>query len=236
MRNMVFGLIIGILYFSGAQAADLSQPHITVFGEAQEKVAPDRIVWYLNINNRGMDLRDVADAHARIVAGVLTLLSQSGISEDEVQTSHMRFGENWNYRNSSRVKEGYFAATDITFKLTELDRYGDFWIKLSGYEHLSINNVTYEISDEEPYFQKLRQEALLTAREKAHRMAQTLDADIGEPLAIEEETAAPESPYESVRMLSVNAGAQEGKTALAPGKIALHCRVIVTYRLIGTTP
>lgn len=234
MKKFLFITLAASILFGSAQAADLSQPHITVYGEAEESVAPDRIVWYLNVNNRGTVLKDVADRHSRIIGEVLDFLKQAEIDPDTIQTSRMQFGENWAYRNGTRVKEGYYAATDITFKLSDMDQYADVWMTLSEHDELNVTNVTFEISDEEIYFQGLRRKALLAAREKAGEMADTLGTDIGEPLVIEEEIPSSARPYAaSYQLKRTEADALGGAQAVAPGKITLQKRVTVIFRLIN---
>ena len=234
MKKLLWIALAWAVMVSGARAADLSPPRVTVYGEAEEMVAPDRIVWYLNVTNKGADLKDVAEKHTRIVADVLSLLKQPGIESDSVQTSGMRFGENWDYRNSSRVKEGYFASTDIMFKLSEMDKYGYFWMKFSEVNDLSIGNVTYAISDNKRYDHELRKKALLAAKEKARGMAEILGAEIGEPLAIEEDIPAAVRPIAAARMLQAEGMAHGGEQAVAPGKITLQDRVKVIFRLNDT--
>lgn len=234
MKNALFMFLICLFLFSAAHAADLSQPHITVYGEAEEKVAPNRMVWYLNVTNKGTILKAVAEDHTRIVADVLTFLKKAGTPDEALQTSRMRFGENWAYRNSSRVKEGYFATTEIVFRLTEMDRYDDFWMKLSEYDHVSINTVNFEISDDEKLYPELRRRALISAKKKAERMARVLDSEIGEPLVIEEGFPASGSRSESTRMLAMDeASGGGGQSAVAPGQITLQEQVTVIYRLIS---
>jgi uncharacterized protein YggE len=146
----------------------------------------------------------------------------------------MRFGENWAYRDSNRVKEGYYAATEVMFRLTEMDRYDDFWMKLSEYNHVGIKSVSFEISDETKYHAELRQRALLAAKEKAEQMAGVLDSGIGEPLVIEETPFASGLQYESARMMATEDVAMGGgQSAVAPGRITLEAQVTVVYRLIN---
>ena len=236
MKKALFMFLTCLFLFPTAHAAELSQPHITVYGEAEEEVAPDRIVWYLNVTNKAPGLSEAAEAHARIVGEILALLKKSDIPGDDIQTSRMQFGENWNYRNSSRVKEGYYAATDIRFKLAQMDRYDELWMKFSEYDSLSVNSVTYEISDDAKYRQDLQRRALLAAREKAQRMTRVLDTEIGEPLVIEEEAPATGLSYNSTRMYTAQIKTEAGsQSAIAPGSITLSTRVTVIYRLINST-
>jgi len=121
------------------------------------------------------------------------------------------------------------------FRLKEMDRYDDFWLKFSEYENLSINSVIYEISDEAKYQEELQRRALLAAREKADHMALVLGSVLGEPLVIEEEQPDSGLPYESARMLASDGGNQGGsQSAVAPGRITLQNRVTVVYRLINS--
>jgi len=110
MNKLLFAIFTCFLLLSTARAADLSQPHVTVYGEAEEKVAPDRMVWYLNVNNKGTVLKEVAETHARIVGEILEFLNNADIPDDAVQTSRMRFGENWNYPVCDSERTGTTAT------------------------------------------------------------------------------------------------------------------------------
>ncbi len=132
----IFG-VPGVLY-----ADDIQLPHVTVFGTATTSVTPDTMVWSLTVKNIGSDLQKVAKQHNRLVESVLKFLKKKKkVDKQDIQTAMMEFGENWEYKNKTRIKEGYYSSTSISFKLKIFDKYKELWIGLSAKENVSVDNV-----------------------------------------------------------------------------------------------
>lgn len=225
----------------GLLTASAATPHITVTGTAITEVTPDRLVWSLVLKNTGPELAKVADSHTSQLGGVLKNLQNLGIDSTTVQTSQMEFGENRVYRNSEHVKDGYYASTAITFKLADLGKYKEVWLRLASLSDLSVSGVSYEHSKRIEVQKDTRKKALLAAKEKAGIMAETLDTRIGAVLSITEETDASAQPVYSNRLITPNIMAQSIDTlagdssegSIAPGTIPIRTRVIVTFQLQG---
>jgi uncharacterized protein len=212
--------------------ADVSSPRITVTGTVITEVTPDRLVWSLSLKNSGLELAKVAERHATVSADVLKALKELGIEDKDVQTAQMEFGENMVYREREHVKEGYFASTMIAFKLADLAKYKEVWLRLASMSHLSVNSVTYDHSRRVELQKETRKKALLAAKEKAGVMAETLEAKIGEVLAISEDMGS-DGDWNNRGNLNVNnsiqsiSAAGDGETAapllLAPSRSACAC-------------
>ena len=235
MKKLIAAMAISIFSALCAYTEDTQPSHVTVYGTATTEVVPDQMRWFLHVENRGASLDTVATEHTSVVGGVLDLLKKSKADQKSVQTSRMEFGENWEYRNNSRVREGYIASTDITFKLTDFDGYTPLWSALSRNSAVSVTSVTYDHSQRIQYQNKTRENAAAAAREKAKNLAHALDVEIQEPLAIEEELVSEGWQAGGNRLLNnayaANASSPEPVNALAPGTIPITIRVKVTFRL-----
>ncbi|GJM25836.1 MAG: hypothetical protein DHS20C16_22510 [Phycisphaerae bacterium] len=221
-----------IAFASIAQAGDNSLPNVTVYGTATTEVTPDLMNWHLTITNKGKDLAPVADNHSGFVASVLKLVKDNGIDDEKVQTARMEFGENWEYRNSNRVKEGYFATTRVSFELSNFDKYKSLWSGLAKIKHVSIDFVSYDHSKRIDYQNETRVKALLDAKEKAQSLAQTLGSQIGEPLLIEEVVGMYQT-HTFDNSLRVAESDNSGSSGIARGRIPVRTRVKVSFRLIS---
>lgn len=239
--KLVSTLAAFALISSMAIAADLAEagsPHITVTGTVITEVVPDRIVWSLALKNTGLELAKVAAKHATLSADVLKALKELGIEDKEVQSSQMEFGENMVYRDRDHVKEGYFASTMISFKLADLPKYKEVWLRLAAMDNVSVNNVTYDHSKRIELQKETRKKALLAAKEKAGVMAETLEAKIGEVLAISEDSEGGggwnnrANLNNSIQAISA-AGDGDNGSSIAPGTIPIRMRVLVTFRLLN---
>lgn len=236
MKRMVLLATAILAYSMAAQAGEITQPYVSVFGSATTNVTPDIMVWRLTVRNKGAELPDVAKAHTGLVQTVLDFLKQQEVPKETIQTSRMEFGENWEYRNRTRVREGYAASTNLSFKIHDLKKYKPLWIGLSRLSNVSMNGVHYDHSRRIHHRNETRKNALLAAREKAAALAKTLGSDIGAPLFIKEELGGNRSweisNSNSNVVFTGNEGAGAGDAPLAPGKIPIQMRVSVAFRLV----
>jgi uncharacterized protein YggE len=230
--------VLGILTFAAAlRAGENDIPRVTVFGTATTKVTPDQMVWHVLACNKGARLSDVAEQHAKLVEQVLGFVKKHGIKDADVQTAQMEFGENWEYRSQSRVKEGYFASTRISFRTSDMAAYKPLWLGLAGIPDVTVEGVYYDHSKRIDYQNETRRKALLAAKAKAADMAKTVGSEIAEPLLIEEDLSVSDEGWRSVNTsnavtagFSAGGGEQEG---LAPGTIPIRARLKVSFRLVS---
>lgn len=237
MNKAILCVAMMTLTSGNLRAGDADPPRVTVYGTATTQVTPDRMEWRLTVRNQGKDIKDVAKQHTEIVANVLSFLKGKGVAEDELQTARMEFGENWEYKNNSRVKEGYFASTDVSFKIDDFGKYTDIWMGLANIDDVSIDGVYYDHSKRIEHQDKTRTEALIVAKKKAEAMAATLGARIGEPLLIEDDMSyqnyAVASRYSNVNYFDSAGGESEEPLGVSPGQIPIKMRVKVEFRLIA---
>lgn len=234
-RVIAVGLMGSMVSLNAARAGETTLPSVTVFGTAVKEVVPDELNWSLTVHNQGANLGEVAKLHAALVARVLELLKEKGIDADDTQTADMRFGDNWEYRDNSRVKNGYFATTDVSFKMTDLGKYRDVWMGLAEVREVTVESVTLDSSKRIETQNETRRKALEAARDKARDMAKTLGAEIGEPLAVEETqdvTDVWSNPL-SNSLSRDDAGDSSGGGGFSPGRIPVRIRVKVSFRLVG---
>jgi uncharacterized protein YggE len=189
------------------------------------------MVWSLRVETKGPSLETVVSEHS-------TTVKKSKVDEKTIQASRMEFGENWEYRSDSRVREGYVATTEIAFKLKEFENYKPLWLGLAKIHGVSISAVTYDHTRRIEFQNESRRKAVLAARDKARALAEALGAVIGEPLMIEEDLS-PSEGWQFQRNTSLNnlraadAEAQGQSTGLAPGTIPITVRVKAAFRLTG---
>ncbi len=233
MKKIVTLSLILFLFHYNSYAGDIDLPHITVFGTATTKVTPDQISWYLTIKNKGSVLNDVAEKHTKIVEEVLHFLKGKKVPIENTQTADMEFKENWEYKNNTRVKEGYFASTSIYFKINDLKKYKPLWIGLSKIKNVSVDGVNYDHSKRIEYQNETRKKALLVAKEKAVTLAKTIGSEIGKPLLIEDMTIQKSRNINRYSNIAITAQDDpiEGDS-IAPGKIPIRMRVKLAFQLM----
>lgn len=236
MFRKLLPITLAVATAASAAAQEIQLPHVTVFGTATTEVVPDQMLWSVRVENKGPLLENVAEAHAKLVQAVLALLKESKVEEKVIQTSRMEFGENWEFVSGSRVRDGYFASTEISFKVSELNLYKKLWLGLSKLPGTSVASVTYDHSRRIDHQNETRRNAVLAAREKAMALARALAAELGEPLLIEE-IATSDYPWSLNKLTSNNMRFESGDSpdhaeALSPGTIPIRMKVKAAFRLL----
>lgn len=233
LKKIMYLTVLGLLPFFSAALAQMP-PHITVNGTAVIEVTPDEMIWSLQVENRGPEIKALAKQHTAAMADVLSFLKEKGIAEKNTQTSMMRFGENWTHQSGRRMPSGYLAASNIQFKLTDFSKYQALWEGLSAKPGTGVKNVAYAFAGRSDVQARARQKALQAARDKAAAMAQVLGVAIGTPLAVEE-IASPSSRPRTANLLMAeadfNSSSESGGFAL--GRMEIQSRVKVSFSLVS---
>jgi len=236
IRRGVLALAL-LLSLSVAAAEELDTGRISVYGTAVRLVAPNQMRWHVIVRNIDEEnARGAAKEHAAVVRAVLRYLQDDQDAAEDIQTSGMRLGENWIRELGSRVQEGYYASTDVTFTLTDLARYSEVWTALAELPSVSIAGVELDHSDRITYQNEARVDAVLAAKEKAQGIASALDARIGPALVVEEEIVGSANlrgrtpgPNNAVMFSGESDGMED---LVAPGSIPIRSRVKVVFALI----
>lgn len=227
-------LLLALALPLSLSAADLSTPHVAVYGTAVTQAKPDLLRWSLTVSNTGPDLALVSQEHTNLTDTVLKLLGRKAIKPEEIQTSGMQFSENREYQENRWVKNGYIATTQVSFTLRDTGDYQSTWTELARLPGVSVNNVSWDLDDRVSVQNKTRLEALQAAKAKAEAMARALGVSLGTPLVIEEEPI--DEPVMARAMVNAFSGAAEGgvSDSIAAGQISVRVRVRVIFQL--TTP
>jgi uncharacterized protein YggE len=237
MKKYIALLLLIIWSTSPGLSQESLPPHISVYGTATTEVTPDQMIWSVRVENKGPALEAVAENHNKSVQDVLQLLKSAGVEGKTLQTARMEFGENWEYKESTgRIKEGYFAATQVSFKLTNFDLYNKLWFGLAKIPNVSVQGVFFDHTRRIDFQNETRQKAVVTARDKAAMLARALGATLGEALSVEEQNAeVMPAARNNLIMNSIAATADDSEQAqaLAPGTIPITTRVQATFRLVS---
>jgi uncharacterized protein YggE len=229
--NMHLATAILLLFSAPLQAEEIESPHVSVYGTATTMIVPDEMTWRLGVKNTGSELEDVADQHLEIVQRTLRVLKKEDIAEKEIQTTKMEFGENRVPGSGFVETEGYFASTEISFKIDDFEDYRSLWRELSKIENVSINRVSYGSSKRIEYQRETMKKALLAAEDKARMLAQTIGSGIGKALMIEEMESYGSATRLNNVTINQNSDIYSGEEFM-PGKISVRTRIKAVFELI----
>ncbi|MGJ8673416.1 SIMPL domain-containing protein [Rubritalea sp.] len=235
MLKKYFVMIAGMLVLSEVpiMASEVSElPQVRVTGKASAKVTPDEMAWSLLVENKGMDLAEVAEVHAAKVSELLLFLKEQKVEEKKTKTAQMEFGENWSYRERQRVKEGYVARTRVSFSSSDFSQYKPTWLGLSKLGNVSVQSVNYQLNDREGEEAKLKNAAMLDAKKRAEMLASSLGSQIAEPLLIEDVRTGSGVQHRALAASNSFAADEQATKSSASGQLQIESQVKVVFRLV----
>jgi uncharacterized protein YggE len=206
-------------------------PVIEVFGTAIIKVVPDKMSWSVNVQVDMDDVKEAKYQHDKSVSEVLNVLEEEGIPSKDIQTNGVRIHKRLNpYSNEKK----YGVTNNIWFTVSDIEKYDRLSEKLTEIDDVYINNITLESTKAIETREQARTDALIAAKDKAEKMAETLGISIGEPLLIQEQPTSYYYPSFS-NVMTPTSGQLDYQTGstFSEGTINIEAKVMVTFKLVS---
>lgn len=194
-------LVVLMLMLAGslASAAETENPRvIQVTGTAEQEVIPDQVIWRLSIDTMNLSLmlaKTENDAKAEALKAV-----RDALEIDPEDMAIGRVSARREYEHDEHGRQGAFkhykVNRTILAKQRDLSRFDEFFDAF-----VSVGGIEVSFSFESSQMVRLRWEtrrqAVQAAQRKAREMAGELNAKVGSPLKIVEESRLDgrQSPY-----------------------------------------
>ena len=233
-----------VLLAASALYAQLQPPSntISVTGDAEVKVVPDRVTVYLGVQSRDKDM-EVASAHNDVtVKRVLESVRKLGVDASDIQTDF--FHVEISYAGGVETIIGHYRVTkDIQVVLKDVSQ---FEALLKAVLHAGANHVygvDFAASELRKYRDQARALAAKAAIEKANDLAAASALKVvGKPMSVSTYFYGGGTWYgrccgygygpgmaQNVVQNSVSGGGLEGSLAL--GKISVAASVTMTFQI-----
>ncbi len=238
-RGLAF--LLSALAASAAHAqttAPVTQPYISVTGEAMAKIAPDQATLTVTAQGEDKKLATAKEIANKKLQAVLSVAKKFGMEGNALKTSYIQVNPRYHYaqdagQNSGKqVLDGYTASTALELTLADITQLGALIdaLTLAGIEHIGGGQMG--LKDE----QKAREAMLTKAVENAHLRADALahaaGAKVGKALAISDAGGSIQPPMPMPRMASAMAKSDYAASPELPaGLIEIRQQVSVTYAL-----
>lgn len=235
MKKITF--VLSLLISTSLFAAEENQRMVSVSGECNHMVTPDRGSLTLTIEYQNMDLakatRDAADSYERVAAAIKKLkLENMNLRTSEYSVNQvMEWEKDHQVNKGYRVRMGLWVATSDTNKLGEV-------IAIASREKVKdVNSLQTFLSDERQMTEEISclQEASANAKVKAQKLASALGAKLGDVITINESGVSRPFYQPRPEMMMMAKGRQAMDAAAAPGieagQQSLSLSVQVTFGL-----
>jgi hypothetical protein len=205
---------------------------VTVEGNAQISVVPDRASLNLSVELDGRDLSAMTKRVAEATNAFLKLTDDLNIKRNDVMTSGVNINPRYRYENKTgrRIFDGYNISRSIQVDLKDINQLGSI-IERSTVQ--GINNIAapiFRASQEDQIIQNLHTLAVQDAIKRAEALIEPLNASVGKALKIDASSIQSISPpMMEMRALDMNSSLAEQSYSV--GQISYSQSVLATFEI-----
>ena len=249
-KRILLALALSV-YLAMAVAAQETDkmPMITVVGTAEVQVAPDEVVFSLDVTKLDKDLQTAKRLNDEAVGKILELTRRFSVEAKNVKTDYTSVEMKYQSVRDSKKKIydedgdeigkkvfiGYEVSKTVTVRLTDIARFEEFFSEALKTGVSEVNSVRFETSKLRENKDKAREMAMIAAQEKATALAGAIGQTIGKAIKITEGNTANQTYGYSVNATSntVSGGGNfsESVATFAPGAIKVEAQVTVSFLL-----
>ncbi len=253
MKTLLILLIFtfGLAFSVSAQDID-KMPMITVTGTAEVMVAPDEVVFSLDVTKNNKDLQIAKRSNDEVVAKILELTRRFSVAPQDVKTDAISVeGKYESIRDAkkkvydedgdeigTKIFKGYEVSKTVTVRLKDISRFEEFFSEALKTGITEVNSVRFETSKLRENKDTARDLAMKAAREKAVAMATSIGQTVGKALRITEGNIANQNYSANYSNNTVssnitgnNGSFSESVATFAPGTIKVEAQVTVSFLL-----
>lgn len=222
------------------------RPKITVNGEAVVRVQPDQIIITFGIETWDKNIIAAKQKNNEIMKKAIAVIKESGIPDKDIQTDYLSIEPRYDNNYEKKNFIGYFVRNTFVVTIAEPDKVENLvtGVLQSGVNY--IHSINFQTTEFKKYREQARELALNAAKEKAEKMAATLDQRIGNPIQISEGYGGANWYYSSWNgwgygsrsnymsqnvMQNIESGGGEISGTIALGKISIKANVNVVFEL-----
>ena len=252
MRNLLILLALTICLGLSVSAQDIDKmPMITVTGTAEVMVAPDEVVFSLDVTKTNKDLQVAKRSNDETVSKVLELTRRFSVAPQDVKTDSISVEMKYEQIRDAKKKvydedgdevgtkifRGYEVSKTVTVRLKDISRFEEFFSEALKTGITEVNSVRFETSKLRENKDKARDLAMKAAREKAVAMSASIGQTLGKALKITEGNIANQSysaNYSNTvtsNITTVGGNFSESVATFAPGAIKVEAQVTVSFLL-----
>ncbi len=242
-----FSLMLVVLSILGmdkvcAEEGQHEPPSLMVSGEGRVELVPDKAIVNLSVETAGKNLEDVQDDNRKKMKRVMGRLEKLGIKKEHIQTSSLAVTPQYPPRPRRQSNPpaipyipkiiGYTVSHSLAVKVLDLEIVGRV---VDGALQAGANrfsHISWTLQDNRPAKLKALKSAAQKAREKAKALAQALDVQLVQLLAVTEGVGE-RIPQRSTRGRAMMSMAMEdgGSVPVAAGELTIRATVTLMYEI-----
>jgi uncharacterized protein YggE len=185
------GLFLTFFLFSTLCTAfgheEVDHRWISVKGRGVVESAPDLAILHLGVVSVAKTAQLASDSNNRSMENILESLESEGIEDEDIETTNFNLTPKREYRkNLPPLIVGFQVSNTLMVKIHDLEKVGDVLQKAIEAGGNNFHSLEFSISDPSEQEEKARRRAVEDAVSRAEELTEPLDADVGQPITIQE--------------------------------------------------
>lgn len=237
------GLLLTLTSAALSHADDRPAPRtIAVEGVGEVRVAPDEVVLNFAVSTFEKNVSASKEQNDSTTKRILSVAAAGGIKTEDVQTAELRIKVRFEKNNHGQDDFGHVAGYEmtrgVTLHLRDISKFESLLQSLVSAGVNYFSGIEFRSSELRKHRDAARDMAIVAAREKAARMAATLNEKIGRPLKIEEQSnsswfGANSFGNQSIRYDDASNSGGESGSSFSAGRMAITARIAVVFELLN---
>lgn len=217
-------------------ASDAPTRTISVNGEGTISVEPDQATVRFGVVTQADDPEAAREQNASAASQAMNAIRDLGIAERKIRMETLRLQPRREYNRETRSYEerGFEAIRQVVVEVDDLDQLPTLITRIVQRGANRLDGINYDVADREAVRNEALQAAAQQARAKALLLAETLNAQVGPPRQINEQSFSFPRPEFRVQGAAAMAKADAAPEpdAYAAGEIEVTATVQVTFDLV----
>jgi uncharacterized protein YggE len=219
-----------------------AQQTVSVTGDAEIKVVPDRVVLFLGVEVHSKTLAEARRENDQRVSAVRAAVSRLGVQDSDIQTDFIQMG--MAYENDGITPRYYYTRKSIVVTARDVRRMEETLSAAVDAGATHIHGVEFETTKLREYRDQARAMAVKAATEKANDLAAAAGMKvIGGPTGINAPQYGGRSWYGSgwgmgyrgvgAQNVSISSGPESGsgEGSIALGRISVTASISMSFRI-----
>lgn len=225
MKYLIILVLTACSMLTIAQTNDSNVRSIEVKGSSDIEITPDEI--FVNITLKEYKKGGGKVELDQLESGLVKAIKKLGIPNENLRVQNVN-GYNWNWRK--RKADDFLGSKSFILEMNNLKKMNDL-IELIDSEGLnSVNVQSYSHSKMEEYRKQVKIGAMKAAKEKATYLVESVDAELGDLLEVQEIDYGYQAPMMRMRsnmaMTESDASGYSSEVEFMKIKVRAEMRVV----------
>lgn len=216
---------------------------ISVSGKGEEVVVPDVATFSFSVTETAKTVGDAQTKATEKTNAALAAVRSEGVADKDIKTTSYNINPHYEYvqgvctstgcNPGKSVLTGYEVSQTIEVKVRDLSKAGKLFETVGTLGVQNVNSLAFSIDDIDGVKEKAQAKAIADAREKAKKLAKSLDVRLGDITSFSDMSDQP-YPYMYAmadKAVSMSAGVRAPAPEIPQGEQKVTSTVSITYEI-----